>query len=332
MLLIPVLCFNWAPDQISIAENRPLAELGSPKNGLSVFMSDINAYVNDRIGFREQAVQLYRTVGNKHLGFHHDKVLVGEEGWLYFIDELPDFTGTNLTPETVDRYVAILQKINNWCAQRDIQFVFAVGPNKSTIYPQYMPAYIEQADVTLLDALLEKCRQKGLPVICPKAELIANREQTELYQRLDTHWNEFGSRYMLNALTEHLALPTHQIPISPWYRDIGDLLDMLAIDSIGVQSLMGAVPLAENSRIENIPDTKHLVIHSENTTDFICYRDSFTEGLDEYYTYYFNGPLYWQFDIDFELVEQKQPKYLILSCVERYMVDAMEENAEILNH
>lgn len=331
-MLLPVLCFNWTPDQISEAENRPLAELGSPKNGMSVFMSDINAYVNDRIGFREQAVQLYRTVGNKYLNFHHDKVLVGQKNWLYFVDELPDYIGTNLNDDTVDRYVAILRSINDWCNQRDIQFVFAIGPNKSTIYPQYMPTYIKKADVTLLDSLLKKCQQEKLPVICPKAELIANREQVELYQRLDTHWNEYGSRYMLNDLTDLLELPQREVAITPYQREVGDLLAMLAINDFEATSLVATVPMAENSQIEAVPNTKHLCIHSQNTASFICYRDSFTEALDEYYTYYFNGPLYWQFDIDFDMVEKERPDYLILSCVERYICDALEGNAKILNY
>lgn len=328
---VPVLFFNWEPDQISVTENRQLAELGSPKEGISTFMKSVDSYVNDRIGFRDQAVQMYRQITIRHLNYRHDQVLVGDDGWLFYHEELPDYTGTNNSAATADRYIAILKQIDTWCKQRDIQFVFAVGPNKSTIYSDCMPSYVKQADVTLLDSFLEKAEQEDLLVICPKQALLNHQNEQELYMRLDTHWNPLGSRYMLDELTKALELPVHDISISTTQTLIGDLRDMLAIGDIGVTSVTASVPLAEGAVVEAIPDTKNLIIHSENTESFVCYRDSFSIALIEYYTYYFNGPMYWSFTIDFDYVEGVKPKYLILECVERYLPAALESNAQVLD-
>ncbi len=330
VVLVPVLFYNGKPDQISKAENRKLAELGSPKDGLSVFMTGVTSYVNDRIGFRDEAVQLYRNIAYKHLNFRHNKVLVGEDSWLFYFDDIPDYTGANNTPANVERCIAVLKRIDAWCKERDIQFVFAVGPNKSTIYSDYMPGYVKPADVTLLDSLLERAAQEDLTVICPKQALLAHKDQQELYMRLDTHWSPLGSRFMLEQLLDALELPAQQIPLSPTQTTVGDLQDMLAIGELGVNSVTADVPLAPGAAIEAVPNTKHLHMYSENTAPFVCYRDSFTEALDEYYTYYFNGPLYWTFAIDFEQVEKLQPKYLILECVERYLLTAIDDNAAVL--
>lgn len=331
VVFVPVLFFNWKPDQISMAENRQLAELGSPKEGASTFMKSVDSYVNDRIGFRDQAVQLYRQITTRHLNYRHDQVLVGEDGWLFYHEELSDYTGTNNTAATADRYMAILKQIDAWCKERDIQFVFAVGPNKSSIYSEYMPGYVKQTEVSLLDTLMERAEQEGLLMICPKQELLAHKNEQELYMRLDTHWNPLGSRYMLDQLTDALGLPARDIPVSQTITPGGDLKEMLAIGDLGVSSVTAQVPLAEGAVIEAIPNTSHVNLQSENTDSFVCYRDSFSIALLDYYSYYFNGPVYWSFNMNFDHVESLKPKYLILECVERYLPSAIESNAAVLN-
>ena len=331
VVLVPVLFFNWKPNQISIAENRQLAELGNPKEGASTFMKSVNSYVNDRIGFRDQAVQLYRQITIRYLNYRHDQVLVGDEGWLFYHEELPDYTGTNHSKDAIDRYIAILKQIDTWCKQRDIQFIFAVGPNKSTIYSEYMPSYVKQAETSLLDSVYERATQEGLLMICPKQALLDNKDAQELYMRLDTHWNPLGSRYMLDQLTDALSLPRFDCAVSTSQMWDGDLKGMLGIGDIGVSSVTADVPMAEGAYIESIPGTKHQIIHSENTESFICYRDSFTQALESYYTHYFNGPLFWNSIIDFDYIESVKPKYLILECVERYLPGAIDCNADVLN-
>ena len=311
VVLVPVLLFNGKPDQISVTENRRLAELDSPKEGVSTFMKSVDSYVNDRIGFRDQAVQLYRQVTIRYLNYRHDQVVVGDHGWLFYCEELPDYTGTNHSKDTIERYIAILKQIDTWCKQRDIQFVFAVGPNKSSIYSEYMPGYVKQTEVSLLDALMERAEQEDLLMVCPKQELLAHKNEQELYMRLDTHWNSLGSRYMLDQLTEALSLPAVDIPVSATQTSEGDLKGMLGIGDIGVVSVTAGVPIADGASIEIIPDSYHRVIHSENTESVICYRDSFTTALENYYTHYFNGTLYWNFAIQFDKVENEKPKYLI---------------------
>ena len=331
VVLVPVLFFNWKPDQISIAENRRLAELVSPKEGISTFMKSVDSYVNDRIGFRDQAVQLYRQITIRHLNYRHDKVLVGDDGWLFYYEELPYYTGTNNSEETAERYAAILKKIDAWCKERNIQFVFAVGPNKSTIYSEYMPGYVKKAEVTLLDAVMEKARQEGVLMLCPKQALLDHKDEQELYMRLDTHWNPLGSRYLLDDITEALNLPKLNVSPTPSQTLVGDLSDMLSIGDIGAASVTAKVPLADGATLEPVPDTRHLYVRSENTESFVCYRDSFSQALEQYYTYYFNGPMLWAFAIDFEYVESAKPKYLILECTERYLITAMESNAAVLD-
>jgi hypothetical protein len=78
-------------------------------------------------------------------------------------------------------------------------------------------------------------------------------------------------------------------------------------------------------------DGKDFVLCSEGTESFVCYRDSFTEAMYAYYSYYFHGPLFWNYEIDPALVEQEAPRYLVLSCVERFLGTAIEVNEGFLD-
>ena len=294
-------------------------------------MKSLDNYVNDRLGFRDQSVQLYRQLTIKQLNFKHKDVIVGNDGWLFYSEELPDYTGANNTQETTDRYIAVLKQINCWCEERGIQFIFAVGPNKASIYSEYMPSYIKQANTTLLDALMEKTADEGILMLCPKKELLEDKDNQELYMRLDTHWNHLGAKYMITQLAETLNMDSYDIPVASTYESTGDLKDMLNIGNTGALSLMTDLPMATESTIEPIPDTKHQIVHSPNKESFVCYRDSFSIALTSFYSYYFDGPMFWEFAIDFDYINSARPKYLVLECVERYIPQAIESNAAVLN-
>ena len=76
--------------------------------------------------------------------------------------------------------------------------------------------------------------------------------------------------------------------------------------------------------------TKIIELCNESGVNFVCYRDSFHYALIFYYSYFFNGPIYWSYDIDFDALKNDPPKILILSCVERYLDDLVAVNEDLL--
>lgn len=331
LLLLPVLFFNWKPNQVSGTENRMLAEPTSIKSGLSAYMKSLDDCASDRIGFREELVRLYRKV-MVHFNYMSDgtSVTIGTDGWLFYNDDIPDYTGSNINIEQINYQSSILKAISDWCQQRNITFVFMVGPNKSTVYSQHMPPYIQQAENTRLDILLEKLTQEGVLTVCPKKELIRDRESDELYYKLDTHWNLLGSQYALNELVEKLNLVPKKFPTDISFIDTGDLKNMLGVSEYPSRSKLAEIEQNKDASIEPIPNTQDRIINFEDGHKFIGYRDSFSEALIDYYSYYFTGPIYWNYKIDFDLVEKEAPELLILECVERGLSwDAIEVNADI---
>ena len=161
MIIVPVALFNFKPDQISVSENRTLAQ---PEwdEGINHLMQTVSDSVDDRIGLRSSFMSLYNTVVYDTLKAKHTDVIKGEDGWLFYINDIPDYSGTNLDEATIDHYVEVLTAIDHWCKERDIEFILWVGPNKSAVYDNCMPAGIHQADTNRTEYIMEKLREAGV--------------------------------------------------------------------------------------------------------------------------------------------------------------------------
>ena len=329
VLAIPIFTMNLLPDQVSTIENRKLAELPSLTRDLTVFMNGVDSYVDDRIGFRDTMMQLYNRWNYSILKGNHSKVISGKDGWLFYQEELADYTGTNVVPAKTTGQVQILTAIDQWCKDRGITFVLAIGPNKATIYDNHMPDSIYHAPTSNLDMLLAALKETDVNVFCPKDALLAHRDDLELYFRQDTHWNSYGSRYLLDEMVDSLGLPVYDISVTESRTSAGDLLTMLGTGANEYTSLYTNVVYAEGAYTESIK-ANHFTLHSPDTASFVCYRDSYTIAMVGYYSYYFNGPVHWQYNIDFDNLEETRPQYLILSCVERYLDPAINANAGIV--
>lgn len=330
LLLIPALFVNFKPDQISHIENRALAEPVPIQEGLNAFMSALDDSINDRIGFRDPVMQFYNNLYYKHLQGNHGQVIVGKEGWLFFKDSIPEYTGTNYDEETTAYQVSIVKALDEWCRQRDIQLIFAIYPSKTAVYDNYMPDYLQQAQRLRMDLVVEMLEQEGILVTYAKNALVANRDTQELYRRSDTHWNAYGARYALEDMLDKLGLPSYDIPVEQGWAQDGDLQTMLGAGWSGHHSIVATVTPKEGSSFEPL-EGNDFYIHSPDTKKIVCYRDSFHLCLTDYYTYYFHGPVIWNFTLDFDYIEQESPDYLLVGFVDRNFDFLTSVNAGVLD-
>ena len=329
MIAVPVALLNTKPDQVSVSENRTLAQ---PEWGYGInhFMQTVSDSIDDRIGLRSAFMSLYNTVVYDTLHSKHTDVIDGEDGWLFYINDIPDYAGTNINDATIAHYVNVLTAIDQWCKARDIEFVLWVGPNKSAVYDNCMPDGIKQAETNRTELILQRLREAGVKVSYEKDTMIAHRDDQELYYKLDTHWNSYAARYTIEDVLTQLGLPVREFEYIATPVIEGDLMTMLGTGYNGVYSLeVETVPNPE-ADIEALESDVHHYIHNPKGEKFMCYRDSFGRVTIPMYSYYFTGHVFWDFNIDFDLVEQEAPKVLILSCVERFFDTMVISNEDIL--
>ncbi len=324
LLVVPALLTNVKPDQVSVAENRKLAEPVSISEGLSAYMTGLNSYVNDRIGFRNQMVALYNEFTINVLPPRNDQVIFGSDGWLFFSEELSDYTGLNNNQESVEYAVQVLNALDSWCKENGSRFVFMVGPNKSSVYDCYMPDYVVKSETSFLDALTARLEHENILFVNPQNTLIADRDSGELYMKLDSHWNAYGAEYAIHDLLLQLNITEKTYTFTEERKIAGDLLSMLAVQSTGSDSLYADVDPNPNCEAELLAGSLNRAIRNEDGISFVCYADSFAGALDNYFGHYFNGTIYGHWNVS-QTIEDGFPEVFIVQCVERNIMTALED-------
>lgn len=160
-----------------------------------------NAYemwLNDHYPFRSTIVRWNATIRHRWLHEPSNAVIVGQDGWLFYSGNhtIDDLLGRDrLTDAELTLWQHALEKRYDWWKQHGAQYLFVIVPNKSTIYPERLPAiYQSQIRPGKLDQLLEYLRAHdcGVPILDLRAALLASKAVEPVYWQTDTHWNAAG--------------------------------------------------------------------------------------------------------------------------------------------
>jgi alginate O-acetyltransferase complex protein AlgJ len=132
-------------------------------------------------------------------------VLRGRDGWLFFSDEERAYLAGAPSDSDLARVADIYAARSRWCARRRMRYVFVLAPNKSTIYPQYLPAEIHPARPSGADRFFPMLKARGVRAVDVRAELARASQHGDVYTRYDTHWNDAGAYLAYRATVAALA-------------------------------------------------------------------------------------------------------------------------------
>lgn len=87
LIIVPIICFNHDKDVASNIDNRMLTELTDFK------LETVNNYVNDRIGFRERAINIYNAINEKIFNVStNPQLMIGKDNNIYpIVNSIPEF-------------------------------------------------------------------------------------------------------------------------------------------------------------------------------------------------------------------------------------------------
>lgn len=197
-------------------ENRQLATRPMlTLDNYGTFSNEYNSYFNDNLQFRSKLVALNSLVD--YYVFEESastQVIKGQDGWLFLNETLPDYQRTNLyTDEELENIKNDVLATQEYLNNKGIEFVIFIGPNKNTIYGEYMPSDIEvYGEQSRVQQMVDYLRENtDVQVIFPVEELLnAKKNHPELinYQKLDTHWNYMGGFWASEPLLTTLGVKT----------------------------------------------------------------------------------------------------------------------------
>lgn len=253
-LAAPLVVSLLSTDQsISETEKRALAEppqWNTLKNDPPKFRRQFETYLDDHIGFRDSAIELNSKI--KILAFNTSPsslALLGRDRWIYFwgrssrhVSAKRDFSGQYRYPlERLDRWYISHMAIVNDLADRGVDYLLAIAPNKQSVYPEFLPFRTQiKAGETILDqysAYLVNKEVKGWLNLKP--DFLDMKPRQQMYLRSDSHWNEHGFLYAYRKFVEWSRTRNPTIPppmqkadlefIPKWRR--GDLVYIVGFAS-----------------------------------------------------------------------------------------------------
>lgn len=174
-----------------------------------------------------------------------NQVIIGRDGWLFLGDHyLQTLTVDRRPPskEDVVRGQEIGRAAEAWGAYLSSKgvkvFRVMIGPNKGTIYPEFLPLWAKPSSPNATDALLTGTGTAHYVDL--RGPLLAAKEsQPEaLYYKTDSHWNSLGAGVAFRAFAQQVgpAAPEIQWPSQKAYelnrvdlRGGDDLANMLRL-------------------------------------------------------------------------------------------------------
>lgn len=199
ILIVPVIFMNREKNQVSDIDNSMLTEW----EGLDWKLEKkdiVENYVDDRIGFREPAINAFIEFNDKFLDVMvHPLFMYGKDGHIFYKDPyyVSAYQRLNTNPEFLDSFVVFLQDTKSYLDSKDIDFLYYLCPDKKTIYPEYFPdtVHVNTDNESVIEYMTESLDKTDIDYIIPVNELLSAKENEVVYNKLydATHWNERGA-------------------------------------------------------------------------------------------------------------------------------------------
>lgn len=279
IILLPIININLKSNEVSEIDNRMLMDVEdifTDADSSQDIFSNIESYLNDRIGFRTSMVSLYtRGMDNLFDELVHPTYEYGEDGYVYL--KLPE-TAVNLRFQEV--FSSFIKDFQNYCNERDIKFLYTLEPSKSTIYPEYLPeGYNRSTENT--DYFLELLEEKDVNYLSNIETLLNVKENPDykdvlLYdEKYDAgHWNETGAIVGISAIIDRLNELDNRVgsfDINK-YEAEEVINESLMASNFPINEITTNYSLKEYN-IEYIEDYEDEIIRHENFRYFTHYKN-----------------------------------------------------------
>lgn len=213
MIALPAVAQFTGFNRTSVAENRELADFPEALDWREPerFTQAFDAYYQDHFGLRALLIETYARFRVFFRVSPSDKVVIGSDGWLFFNGNkvLENYRGLRpLKIYELERTRQHLEAKRDWLNARGIEYIYAVAPDKHTIYPEFLPGRIRQGiGPTRLEQLLDYLAlHSDFQILDLRNALRVGKSRHRVYHKTDTHWNLHGARIGYKVIADRLRV------------------------------------------------------------------------------------------------------------------------------
>ena len=312
LFLTPLVVFFTSPDRnIFENERRTVAPFPKPPEKVRLrfiqnFLQELTLFFADSFPLRAALLNLpmtlYEASGDN---LDMNKSYRGKENWLFLgnqygrcVDKLQGSVA--ISKESLRKQTEHYKEIDRLSTSLGADFVIFIGPNKSSVYPEYLPPVIIPSPKRFISPLVASLREAGIKVYDPTDRLVLMKKQGLLYYRTDTHWNLEGSHQAFEGFRDYMKLPElppFKLIEAPAMR--GDLVNI---------SGYRAFPITSGDNYELSWDTlAGTEKKKESDKNIWVIGDSFMEALRPYISATFKAPRFFSSLEKFDRIIAGQP-------------------------
>tara|TARA_R110001592_G_scaffold220353_7_gene475035 strand:- start:674 stop:1816 length:1143 start_codon:yes stop_codon:yes gene_type:complete len=306
--------------------------------------NQLNNYINDNFEFRKWLIAWNNYIKVKFFKVSPvSNVTLGVGDWIFLTYKgvIENIEGKALfSNDELEKIKEGLEAKKEFLSQNGSSYYIAIAPNKSSIYPEYLPYSIDVVDKSRTDQLINYIRQNSsIKIIDMRFELKKDKINNQLYYKTDSHWNHNGGFIGYEVIMNELKKDYPQLNVyskndfiitSDTLDKGGDVSQMLAlrneykkIDYIYTPKEI--IPKTNVNWHRNYKSSKGVEIFTTvtervdtNLPRLINFHDSFTGYLTDFIPLHFSKSiLIWSHEFKKEIIKQEKPDIVLHTIVER---------------
>ncbi len=178
----------------------------------------------------------YKKLAFKRNGFEHAignslAWYQGKDDWLFLGNNYDNTVAKTKLANTpaeseIDFTTQLFSKISKIAASNHTKIVLIIGPNKSSIYAEYLPKALIPSSKKYSSYFFDRLKTIPNLTVYDPTEDFLSLKNTEgyLYWMTDTHWNNKGAFLAYSGVSKALGLPIPQVEFQHGGKHSGDLI------------------------------------------------------------------------------------------------------------
>lgn len=269
--------------------------------------------------------------------------LVGKEGWLYIwgVDNIEDKISGRLiaSDEELSAFGLNVGRRATWSKSNGISYRHLIGPDKSSVYPEFLPPLISRSNLTLLEQCSTVWSHEAYGIDFIDAAHVLKRESLkhQVYFKSDSHWNYIGALAVFNEIARSLSATGVRIePFSENEIDTTAKRRVFELGALGKEPKLEEFHFIKPKNIfsklvfeNNSAQGKIQVFENDNFTLPRCvlFRDSYSSFFIPFLAErcsrltVLKANSFW-----YNLVEEEQPDVVLTQIAERFLLPQADDN------
>ena len=216
--------------------------------GAMIFVGAVGLFIS-RTDFSEShplEELLVKRPGAEHIYGSSSRWYQGQEGWLFLGNAYNDTVAklklaSSPAPANIEREANLFANLADAAETANTSVVLLIGPNKSTLYPEYVPSEIEPSERRYVSYFTERLDAiANMTVVDPVEDLLRTKESAGLlYYRTDTHWNNKGAFLAFSVLADRMGWPVPDVFFEADTPHSGDLIKISELEGFPPQAIIG---------------------------------------------------------------------------------------------